>query len=159
MATQREYEEQDRLVKEKTAIVQPWLEKFANDYNEKHPDTIGTGFYSDVTILLGSHGNFFWDTEAGKKLRELDKMGKISRMCVKRTEAAFIIEYRFDGNRLYNYKNELIQLPHSTPTRAYFLFNEKQYPVPMHVAMAAKDLHWAQEYRGILWGLLNGMSR
>ena len=155
MATQQEYLEQDRLVQENTMVVQPWLENFANEYNSRHPYEIGTMFYSDVTILSGPHGNFYCDTDAGKKLNELHKIGKVSIFYVKFAGGAFIIEYKFDGTRIYRYKDSLIKMPHKIPVNAYFLYNGRQYPVSMDVALAVERLYSAQEYRSILYANLH----
>ncbi len=152
MRTQQEYEhdcqEQERMIQEKTGIVQPFLKEFSEKYD------LGTGFYEDVTILSGPHGNFFWDTEAGKQLRALNEAGKISISYVKFAGGAFIIEYRFDGNRIYRYKDQIFQAPNSTPINAYFLYDGKQYPVSMEIALAAKELHSAQDYLGVLYSCM-----
>ena len=152
MATQQEYDEQDQLVQKNTAIVQPWLKDFAKDKPE-----IGTSFYTDVTILSGPHSNYFWNDPHGKELRERHHTkGDISIYYVKGAGASFIIEYKFDGNAIYKTKTGvLFRGPHYTPINSYFLYKGQQYPVPMEIATAAGDLYKAQEYRGVLWGLLS----
>lgn len=141
---EQKYQEQDRLVQENMALVQPFLKNFSETYD------LGTGFYEDVIICSGPHSNFFWNTEMGNKYRSLYEAGKIGIYCLRWGDGAFIIDYKFDGNRIYRYKDQLFQAPHSTPVNAYFLHDAKQYPVSMGVALAAKDLYLAQTYRGVL---------
>lgn len=153
MATQQEYDEQDRLVRENTLVVKPWLERFAKEYNETHPGYIGTCFYTDVTILSGPHDNYFWNTDAGKKLNADYQKGKISIYYVKGADAHFIIE----NNRrmgVGRWGDQLVEMPIITPVDAYFMWQGRRYPVSLDVAVAAKNLYSAQEYRGVLWGLL-----
>ena len=154
MQRQQEYNTQDRLVHENTLVVQPWLEGFAKEYNKGHPGYIGTCFYTDVTILAGPHDDYFWDTDSGKKLNADYQEGKISIYYVKTAGAHFIIENdRRMGIRRYG--NQLVETPIITPVDAYFMWQGRRYSVPLDVAVAAKNLHMAQEYRGVLSGLLS----
>ena len=150
MATQQEYLEQDRLVRENTLVVQSWLENFA----KARPEEIGTAFYSDVTILSGPHGNYFWNTDAGKELNKRYQSGEIEIYCVKWADASFIIEYKFDGDRFYRYRDMLFTARHKTAVDAYFLYNGRRFSVPMDVVTAAKNLYSAQEYRSVLFANL-----
>ncbi|MBO7508909.1 MAG: hypothetical protein J6T57_01360 [Alphaproteobacteria bacterium] len=149
----QEYEKQDAICKAKMAVVQPWLEQFAKEYNETHPGEIGTGFYDDVVILRGPHDDkFFWKTAEGNKLRERNLKGEISIVSVRWSGAAFVIEYKFEGNKIYEYQGQLFQAPKWAPVASDFIYEGKHYSVPLDVALAAKELHAADEYRGVLWG-------
>lgn len=158
MATQQEYLEQDRLVTENTLVVQPWLKNFANQYNKQHPYEIGTCLYSDVTILSGPYDNYFWRNTQGKKLNEMYQTGKAEIYYVKGAGASFIIEYKFDGDRWYRRQDTLFKAPHRTPIDAYFLYDGRRFPVPMDVAIAAKRLYTAQEYRSAIYAVLREKS-
>ena len=146
---EQKYQEQDRLVKQNMALVQPFLKEFSETYD------LGTGYYEDVTILAGPHKNFFWNTEVGKKYRALYEAGKVGIYCVKWGNGAFIIDYKFDGDRIYRYKDQLFKAPSFTPVNACFLHDAKHYPVSMDVALAAKDLYSAQVYRGVLYDCIH----
>lgn len=103
MATVNEYLEQESKVSANTLVVQPWLENFAKQYNKLHPGHIGSCLYTDVTILAGPHDNYFWNTKAGNLLRERYQRGEVSIFCVKSDNAAFIIEYRLGGQKLFHH--------------------------------------------------------
>lgn len=150
MATVNEYLEQKSKVSANTLVVQPWLENFAKQYNKLHPGHIGSCLYTDVTILAGPHDNYFWNTKAGNLLRERYQRGEISIFCVKSDNAAFIIEYRLGGQKLFHHGDSLVRAPHKTAIASYFLYDGKEYPVPLDVAQAAKSLCSAQEYSNVL---------
>lgn len=132
----QEYKNQDKICRDKVAIIQPFLKSFAENHNE------GTGFYSDVTILCGpGQVNYDYLMNGLPELYKSWQNGKVSIFNVKWAGLTFVLEY-----------DNKVQLGwHPRPIGAFMVYEGRKLEAPFDVAVAVKDLYSAQEYRSALY--------
>ena len=116
-------------------IVQDYLERLGKKNDE------GTQFYNDVTILSGpgmSEYNYLQNTH--KDLFERWKKGEVSMYNVKWAGVAFVLEYQYGGEKIYEYKGDRCKAPVWNPWRAFVVYKHQITPVGLDLAVAVKNL-------------------
>lgn len=130
-------------------IIQDYLERLGKKNNK------GTQFYSDVTILSGpgmSEYNYLQNTH--KDLFERWKKGEVSIFNVKWAGVAFVLEYQYGGEKIYEYKGDRFKAPVWNPWRAFVVYKHQITPVGLDLAVAVRDLFKEQTANSIHYGRL-----
>ena len=166
----QQYQEAQAQCESLVGVVQPWLKAFTENYNKNHPGALGTCMYDNeqedkVRIVISPFGNFFYNTEEGKKLMAQQKSGDIGLYYIYGASSAFVIEYSAPTPAVFSYQGQLYKGHQRNPVNAYFLYDEpythvmQRAKVPMDVAMAAKKLYSAQEHLGIVYACMREEQR